>query len=481
MGLSDLKSRIARLRASLDDEEKERPSRATAWIVVALAFLLLPFLWTPWIHGNDGVRNYAYCRSPWIDGDLDFTDEFKHYRAEGEIQFPPSSDPVTGRPGNPLGIGMGILWSPFFLLAHMAAKIGPWEADGYSAPYAWAVCLGSTLYAIAGLFLLTRVLSWRFDSRSALTGVVAVWLGSPLVFYMYLHPSMSHAGSFFWCSLLVWEYEHWRQHPSRRHFFLIGLTVGLAAATRYDNAIYLLLPAAFWARSRWASLYSPVRRPGAGRSAMGALALIGIGLCVGFLPQMAAWHSMYGSWFAGPRDYDLATNLAIWKSPNLMAVLLSGHRGLFVWSPVLLIATVGFVRLVTRRRLLDSALAAGLAIQLWIIGGWAVWWGGASFGQRFFIHCTPAFALGLACLVRDIRFAPFHRLIAALIVLCLLWSAGLGVQYVGGLIDREEPVSFGRLVANQFCAVPAWIVNHAGLLLPGATRAPTSTTEEAVP
>jgi hypothetical protein len=35
-------------------------------------------------------------------------------------------------------------------------------------------------------------------------------------------------------------------------------------------------------------------------------------------------------------------------------------------------------------------------VQVWAIGGWHWWWGGASFGQRFFIASIPLWALGLA-------------------------------------------------------------------------------------
>ena len=86
-------------------------------LVTVVALLLAPVLWKPWIHGNDGVRNFAYCRSFWMDHDFDFSNEYEHYRRAGEmapVEKIGGPDPVTGRPGNALGIGSAILWSPFF-------------------------------------------------------------------------------------------------------------------------------------------------------------------------------------------------------------------------------------------------------------------------------------------------------------------------------------------------------------------------------
>lgn len=65
-----------------------------------------------------------------------------------------------------------------------------------------------------------------------------------------------------------------------------------------------------------------------------------------------------------------------------LAHLVSPGRGVFVFSPVLLLAFIGVVRALKTR----SALELGLA--LWLVGHWVVvatfphWWGGHSFGPR---------------------------------------------------------------------------------------------------
>jgi hypothetical protein len=181
---------------------------------------------------------------------------------------------------------------------------------------------------------------------------------------------------------------------------------------------------------------------------------------------MLAWHAFYGAWLAGPRDYELARNLCLLSSPHFLEVLFSGWRGLFVWSPVLLPAFVGLAILARRRRLLDFVWLAAFPLQTWVIGGWAVWYGGASFGQRFFINLLPGFALGLAWLFLRLRPGAPRKILIGAVVLAVLWNGGLAVQYVGNLISRENRVTLMEITGNQFTKAPGWVLEHLRLLRP---------------
>lgn len=444
---------------------RRRAHRSAVLIVVGLALAAMAFLWTPWIHGNDGVRNYVYVRSLFLDGDLSFANEFDRYVATGELPEY-RLDNLTGRAGNGQAIGSSVLWAPFFLAGHLVAKIGPWEADGYSPPYAWAICLGTTFYAMAGLVLMLRVVAWRFDTPSALVAVLAVWWGSPLWFYMYLHPSMSHGCSFFVCALLVWMYERWRDTQDVWHFFLIGLAGGLAVATRYNNGVFLLVPLAFAGKAIVQGMPGDHALAPDFRLRL-SIFLMSLGLLIGAFPQMAAWRYFYDAWLAGPQDYNMGANLPGWSSPWSFHVLFSAWRGLFVWSPVLLPATIGFFLLVRYLRILDCVLAVALLVQLWVIGGWTMWFGGASYGQRFFINFCPLFMIGLGFLYRALGSPLPRRLLLAFLLAGVVWSGGLAVQYVGGIVDREAPLALGQLTRNQFTRAPRWAMDHAAALLPG--------------
>ncbi|MFP4380796.1 MAG: hypothetical protein ACLFUS_09885 [Candidatus Sumerlaeia bacterium] len=433
-------------------------------LVVLPALVLMFFLWKPWIHGNDGVRHYVYCRSAWLDLDFNFTNEFSWYMARGELQKI-TIDQVTGLPGNSQGCGSAVLWSPFFWLGHLVALITPYATNGYSAPYVWAVCAGTSLYAIAGLALLTSVLVWRFGILPALLSIYAIWLGSPLLFYMYLHPSMSHGCSFFLAALLVWMFERWRNIQFLWHFFVIAMVAGLAMATRINNGVLLLAPLAFWGRALYSGLPEEdrfYRRRGIYYAGL----MVFLGLFVGFFPQMLAWRIFYDAWLSGPRDYNLDSNISLTASPYFFRLFISGWRGLFVWSPALFPGFIGMFILLKRKRFLDWALVLAFLAQAWVIGGWAYWYGGASFGQRFFINMLPILAIGLAWFVLCLREGKLRALLIAYILVSILWSGGLMIQYGSRMIDREGPVLTRELVRNQFTRVPRKLGEYIRYLLP---------------
>ncbi len=203
------------------------------------------------------------------------------------------------------------------------------------------------MYGIVGLLLVLRLVSWRLGPHEAFVGVCAVWLGSPLVFYMYLNPSMSHACSFFLCALLLWEYERWRIAPGLHHFYLIGLTAGLALATRLDNAVFILLLVAFCLRTWHLAEWEATHLHWCWKFSGGGLMIFGV--LIGFLPQLAVWRAVHGGWLAGPL-LDSAEGFSGTRALR-SDVLVFGWRGLFVWSPVLFFAGVGFALLLRRVRL----------------------------------------------------------------------------------------------------------------------------------
>jgi hypothetical protein len=73
----------------------------------------------------------------------------------------------------------------------------------------------------------------------------------------------------------------------------------------------------------------------------------------------------------------------------LVGLTLSPFRGLFVYSPFLLLAVPGWL-LLRRRRAEDAWLALGCVVPLWlVISGWHDWKGGAALGPRNLLVGVP--------------------------------------------------------------------------------------------
>ena len=119
----------------------------------------------------------------------------------------------------------------------------------------------------------------------------------------------------------------------------------------------------------------------------------------------------------------------------LWGVLFSPHRGLFFFSPVLVLAVVGLVLAFLRRqRRAELLVAAGVFVSYVLMNasfqGWGkAWAGGWSFGPRYLIPGMALLALPLA-----LAFARVPRLTLAAAVY------SFGLTLLGMAVDPQPPV-----------------------------------------
>jgi hypothetical protein len=88
-------------------------------------------------------------------------------------------------------------------------------------------------------------------------------------------------------------------------------------------------------------------------------------------------------------------------SPEIFKVLFSYRKGLFVYSPVLLLAILGMMVGLSKGRRGFMGLMVFLMLVTWVISSWWMWYYGGSFGQRAFIEYLPFFAIGLAFVLEN--------------------------------------------------------------------------------
>src|SRR5687767_3714821 len=121
--------------------------RGPVWLIVCFA-LSLPAV-TLRLYASDEIQYYSYLRSLWFDRDLSFDNEYRHFYEAGvsrsDLFYATFLEPTTdtGLRISFATVGSAILWAPFYLAADVVARAGGMPADGYSKPYAAAVCIGS--------------------------------------------------------------------------------------------------------------------------------------------------------------------------------------------------------------------------------------------------------------------------------------------------------------------------------------------------
>jgi len=448
------------------------PRGAGRRALVLLFFLTLPLV-TPKVRGADEIEYFSYLRSLVFDQDVEFGDEYERFYAADpnglagfKSTFLDRRETDTGRHINFAPLGCALLWSPFYLLAHvgvLAARAfgARVAADGFSFPYVAAACYASALYGLAGLLLVHETLRahGRIPEPAATLSVAGLWLATPLLYYMTLAPAFSHAPGVFAVALLVWLSLRAAARPrsSVWEWAMIGAAGGLAALVREQDGLFLIIPGGL--------LLYHARAGRAWGAALARGAAMGVAAVLVFSPQLFAYRALTGRF--GPSR--LVARKMSWSSPHLLQVLFDPGHGLFAWSPLLLVATAGLVYLVWRRRDATVALLAlALLLQVWINGAVESWTQAGAFGARRFVSSTPIFAWGLAALLAAV---PARRLRLAVLALALFawWNVGLMVQFGLKLMDRQR-LEWPRVAVNQVSEVPRHLARAAWLFFTDRER-----------
>jgi hypothetical protein len=429
--------------------------------LLALLFVCsLPAV-TARLYSSDEVEYFSYLRSLWFDHDVSFENEYQYFYDHGiaqsagfhytflELQTP------AGRRINYGTIGCAVLWSPFYAAADVATRAAraagyAVAVDGYSRPYVMAVAYGSAFYGFVAIVLGIGA-ARRILGAGAVTSGLAVWAGTPILFYMYIAPPFSHASSAFAVALFVTVWLHVRQTWTVRGTVALGLSGALVAMVREQDLLFTVAPAIDYVLTAWARARG---NPQYRRGTSIAVAVAGcVAFAIGYLPQLLAYEALNG----GPRPNDLVTRKMNWAAPHALQVLASPEHGLFFWTPLAVLSLAGGVVLAARgdaaRRRVGACLLLMAALQVYVSGAVESWTVAGAFGQRRFVSITILLVVGLAALREAVPARASRTLLNIAAALCVWWNVALMAEFGTGLMDRQrlEP---GRNAYDAFVTLP---------------------------
>lgn len=436
-----------------------RSRRGVLWLVVAFV-LSLPAV-TPRIYASDEVQYFAYLRSLWFDGDVSFENEYRWFYDAGIARSQNFHETFlertteTGRRINFATLGCAILWAPFYGVADLAVRGGLVDAaaDGYSPPYIRAVAYASALYGVLALLLgiaaTTRIAAaWPAIADRATLAAALVWIGTPLLFYMYVAPPMSHATSAFAVALFIVIWLRVRATWSPGGLALLGVAAALMAMVREQDAFFVVGPAVDFVRTQLTTRDAAWGRRW-GHAVVGAAAA-----ALAFLPQALAYLALNGR--IGPSR--LVARKMTWTAPHALDVLASPSHGLFWWTPLALLALAGLVvvwrRLPRDHRVIAGGLGLMAALQVYVAGSVESWTVAGAFGQRRFVALTAVLVVGLAAVLAEVTRRRAARIgLAAALALACWWNVALAAQFGAGMMNRQR-LELGRIAYNSFVVMP---------------------------
>jgi hypothetical protein len=429
------------------------------WALVLAFALSLPAVTTRF-YASDEVEFYAWLRSTTFDRDVDFGNEYQYFYDSGVVRSSGFRDTFVtglneaGRRPNFTPIGTALLWAPFFAGGHLTALAIGAPANGFSQPYIAAVTYGSAFYGFAALLLTAAVVRRVIGPHPIAT--VAIWLGSPLLFYMYVAPGFAHAPSAFTVSLFLWIWLSVRDQWSPSGVAVLAAAGAVMAMVREQDAFFVLGPLVDFvqwsvqARTLWSTRARLGRSLGTAFAGIATFALV-------YAPQLGAYAALNGH----PGPTRLVARKMTWTAPHFFDVLFSPQHGLFFWTPLALLGLSGLVWMTVRRagRLPDSRWVGGLllmmfGLQIYVSGSVESWTVAGSFGQRRFVATTPLLAVGLAVLIEQASGLAARRWILALALgLGVWWNLGLIAQFGLHTMDRQR-LALARNARATFIELP---------------------------
>jgi hypothetical protein len=341
---------------------------------------------------SDGFSYYVYLPSWFIfhDGTLTAVardccgGEFPAYTAI--IRWPGTRRWVNAHP-----IGVAVMQAPLFAAAHGLTKWTNLSPDGFTLYYQHAAGLSGLIWIVLGLAVLRHLLLRHFTDGVTAATLITILLGTNLYHYATFDSSYSHAYSFFLFAAFLNLTERWHRSPDTTRAVLLGVTAGLIILTRHTNIVFLACLPLFGVvgaqslKVRMDELKRHWRRLALMASVTGAVVA----------PQLMIYYRATGR----PIVSSYGSLGFHFGAPQLFGVLFSVRKGLFFWSPVLLLACAGLVYL-CRARHSARAFVAGttlfLIVNTYLIASWWDWQFGGSFGHRGFTDALPVFAIGLA-------------------------------------------------------------------------------------
>jgi hypothetical protein len=389
----------------------------------------------------DATSYYVYLPAVFLDHDITLARTLQR-----SFGGDPAALDLRVMPGGYLDkhqVGEAFMLTPFFALGHGLAVVGGARRDGFSWPYEATAAAAGLFYTLVGLAVLGVVLLRWFGRGTVAATLLAITFGTNLFHYATFDAVYSHAFSFALVALVLWSTVALTERPRLGMAAVLGGSLGLAVAIRSTNLALILFPllVALVGRGGFRTGVQSLRhRWKLLATGAGAFALP-------LVPQLLYWHTITGRFVINP--YGSSPRLDL-LHPHLLEAAFSVRKGLFFWTPLLVLAVAGLPLLRRISAGLFWGAAVFLVVDFWIVASWTEWWYGGSFGQRPIVDVLPIYALGFAAALAWVPNAILSWTLRAAVVVSSFLALNGMVEYWLGHIPYDETTwsryleSFGK-------------------------------------
>lgn len=384
----------------------------------------------------DVLSYYSYLPATFIDKDvtLKFVNTENNVREKGVKYWY-----LEDHKGNRVlkyTMGMSVLYSPFFFIAHTLASPFGFKPDGFSGIYEFFIEFSGLFYLLIGLWYLRKLLLQFYDEKITAISLIILFFGTNLLCYSTVDPAMTHAYTFSLFSIfLYFVYDFYKKY-NFKSVILLAICYGLIVLVRPIN-ILLIIPLLLYNVNNF-NAFKIRLNFFISHYKYTLCFIIIVGLIL--LPQFIYYKYVTGNYFV----FSYGKEGFFFNHFHLFDVLLSFRKGWFIYTPVILFAFFGIWNIRKERVSAFSwTIFILLPLYIYIVSSWWCWWYGGSFSQRSMIDIYPLLAIPLAAFLFKIQYYGMakQKFLNLLFVICVLLNIFQTIQYKYNIIDFDGMTS----------------------------------------
>ncbi len=361
------------------------PSVLALLLMAAVSLLSLDFQ-MKWIgdpfFANDTDQYYSYLVAQFIHHDFFFDLSHRYWLTETP----------TGEVIPKVTMGMAILYLPFFLIGNGFAHVLGYEANGYTAPYAWCIHTGTLVYVFIGFWYMRKTLLLFFSEWVTALTMVLILSATNLFYYTFREGEMAHSYLFFLFSVFFYHVIRWHAAKQFKYLCYISVVAGFVALIRPTEILILLIPLLYGITSK-ATLTQRFSDLLALRWKWLILAALFV---LPLIPQLLFWKALTGQYLFFSYG---STERFFFADPKIYSVLFGWHKGWFIYTPLALLMMLGLAMMWFRWRALALPLSLYLLLNIYIVSSWWDWGFGGAYGMRALVQTFAFLAIPLAFLI----------------------------------------------------------------------------------
>ncbi len=432
-------------------------SRAIYLISVVLMFYTSFFFYHRWKNpGTEAAISWDVSGYYWYLPSIFIYNDLRHQSFKDHIldKYKPTNNEfqqgVKCENGNYVmkySSGMALMYFPFFIAAHFLAGPLGYPADGFSAPYQFAIQLGGFLVSILGLWYLRKLLLISYNDTVVAIVLFLLVVGSNYLIFTTIDAGMSHCWLFTVYVFLLLNTHYYYRDFKAKYALRIGLLVGLATLTRPTDILSCIIPVLWGMES---VSFSAIQKRLALLMANYRSLLLAI-ICAGgvIFIQLAYWKYASGHWLF----YSYVDQKLYFRSPNFFNYTFSYRSGWLVYAPIMVFAFIGIIPFLKwgKNRV---AILSFFLLNYYVVCAWSVWW----YGGRAMLQSYPVLLFPMAELV---KFVLTRKLwlgllipVVAVFVYYNIWTI-FGAGRLGFSAEMNKAL-FWRIVGRW--KVPSYVV-----------------------